>query len=692
MINRYDFGTPLETGAVISPLPVCSGDMKHFAVTVNPDGSVCLSLHLGKDDLLFGLGETLRTINKRGYLYRSWNMDDFTHTENKHGIYASHNLLLFSGECGLFGLYMDDPGDLYWDLGYTELNEVRITSVNGNFSCYIIEEESLSEICRTFRKLTGRSYIPPKWAFGYIQSRWGYASAEDAERVLNEHRLRGIPLDAVSMDIDYMDRYMDFTWDREKIPDLKALSESMKARHARLVPIIDAGVKQLDGYSVYDEGKQNGYFCKKEDGSNFVAGVWPGFSCFPDFLRPEVREWFGKKYHGMLEAGIEGFWNDMNEPALFYTPEKLAELREKAKELIGKDAPLPEYENLKHMGAALPNNDEDYRRFWHTLNGVKIRHDKVHNIYGAHMTKAAADGMKAFDSGKRFLLFSRSSFVGAHRYGGVWQGDNSSWWSHILLNLRMMPSLNMAGFLYCGADLGGFSCDTTEDLMTRWLQLGVFTPLMRNHSALGTREQEVYRFGTWPDLRNILRVRYALIPYLYSEFMKCALTDGMMYRPLAFDYPEDPVACRVEDQVMLGGDCMIAPVYEQNAQGRYVYLPEDMLMIRFRSPEDTDMIEFEKGHHYIDLQLNEFPLFVRKGHIIPLVSPAESTEEIDESRLFLYGVVEKDASYALYSDDGFTTSPCLEKGLRTIHVSLFQGKIRARAEGIETDTGHILTV
>ncbi|MBO2517217.1 MAG: alpha-glucosidase [Clostridiales bacterium] len=690
MIYRYDFGTPLETGAIVSDVPVCSGDIRHFTAETDSSGPVSLTIRPGRDDILFGLGETLRSMNKRGYLYRSWNMDDFSHTENKHGIYASHNLLLFTGECGLFGVYIDDPGDVRWDLGYTDIDLVRITSVNGNFSCYIIEEDSLTGICRTFRKLTGRSYIPPPWAFGYIQSRWGYASSEDAERVLNEHRTRHIPLDAVSMDIDYMDRYMDFTWDKDKIPDLKKLCADMRSRHARLIPIIDAGVKQLDGYSVYDEGAEKGFFCKKADGTDFVAGVWPGYSCFPDFFRPAVRTWFGRKYHAMMDAGIEGFWNDMNEPALFYTPEKLQEMRNKARELLKKDAPLTEYETLKHIGSDLPNNDEDYRRFYHVLNGKTVRHDTVHNIYGAHMTMAAAEGAKSFDPDKRFLLFSRSSFAGAHRCGGVWQGDNSSWWSHILLNLRMMPSLNMAGFLYCGADLGGFSCDTTEDLMTRWLQLGVFTPLMRNHSALGAREQEVYRFSTWQDMRSVIRVRYALIPYLYSEFMKCALTDSMMYRPLAFDYPEDPLACRVEDQVMLGEDCMIAPVYEQNARGRCVYLPEAMLMIRFRSPEDADLIPLGKGHHYIDLALNEFPLFIRRGHIIPLVKAAESTDDIDTSSLFLYGWIEKDTSFTIYDDDGFTTAPDLEKGLRHIQVSIRDGKAAAGSDGLSLSTDHLI--
>ena len=221
--------------------------------------------------------------------------------------------------------------------------------------------------------------------------------------------------------------------------------------------------------------------------------------------------------------------------------------------------------------------------------------------------------------------------------------------------MKMLPAMNMCGFLYSGCDLGGFGCNTTEDLLLRWLEFSCFVPLMRNHSALGTREQEVYRFSLWPDMRNVIRVRYALIPYLYSEFIKAAAADETYFRALAFDYPEDRRAVRVEDQLMLGGECMIAPVYEQNARGRYVYLPEDMLMIRFRSPEDFDEIRLEKGDHYIDLQLHEFPLFIRRGKVIPVYSGnALSTEEIDPAECRLIGWTDGNGEYALYTDDGIS--------------------------------------
>ncbi len=689
MIRSFTYGSPLPTDALVKDVPLCSEALPHFTVEKTDDG-LTFTHALGKDDLIYGLGETVRGINKRGHLYQSWNTDEFSHHENKQSLYASHNLLIFQGEVAPFGVFFDDPGLVSFDLGYTSADTAVITSANGDLRLILIEEDSLSAIVHAFRELIGPSYLPPKWAFGYIQSRWGYAADSEVRTIVQEHRSRHIPLDGVCLDIDYMVDYKDFSWNRESFPDLKQLSEDMKQEHIRLIPIIDAGVKQQDGYDVCDEGLQNGYFCTYEDGTPFVGAVWPGRSYFPDFFQPEVRQWFGKKYHALMDQGIEGFWNDMNEPALFYSENGLAKAKEELNRLLSQNIGLDAFFTLKDSLLGMANNMDDYRSFYHRHAGQTVRHDRVHNLYGGFMTRAAAEGLHAYNPDKRHLLFSRASYVGAHRWGGVWQGDNTSWWSHILMNLKMLPSLNMCGFLYTGADLGGFSNNTTEDLLLRWLQLGVFTPLMRNHSALHTREQEIYRFGMQGDMRNILTVRYALLPYLYSEFMKNALTGGSMFRPMSFDYPDDPAALRIEDQVMLGEDCMIAPVYEQNARGRNVYLPEEMLLVRFRSAEDYDLIPMEKGRHWIDLDLSEMPLFIRKGCLLPLSRGGEWVEAVDFTDLTLLGWVDGQAEYQLYDDDGLTTHPVLEEGLHLIRCTVQDGKATATGEGLTLHTEKML--
>ncbi len=315
---------------------------------------------------------------------------------------------------------------------------------------------------------------------------------------------------------------------------------------------------------------------------------------------------------------------------------------------------------------SLANSHEDYQRFYHNVNGEMIRHDKVHNLFGFNMTRAAGEAFERIDPDRRFLMFSRSSYVGMHRYGGIWTGDNKSWWSHILLNLKMMPSLNMCGFLYTGADLGGFGADTTRELLLRFLALGVFTPLMRNHSALGTREQECYQFENTEDFRHVIGVRYRLIPYIYSEYMKAALSDDLYFKPLAFVYPDDKMACRIEDQLMIGNEVMIAPVYEQNARGRYVYLPEEMKFVKFLPDGSISEEILLQGVHYVDIALNEVPLFIRKGHCIPLAEPAECVDVIDTQSLTMVGY--QGSEYVLYDDDGIHKDYENEENYKTLNM------------------------
>ena len=319
----------------------------------------------------------------------------------------------------------------------------------------------------------------------------------------------------------------------------------------------------------------------------------------------------------------------------------------------GQNLDLDAFNHFKDLVSGLSGNPDDYRKFYHNMDGVRVRHDQVHNLYGYNMTRAAGEAFGRLAPGKRILLFSRASCIGMHRYGGIWQGDNKSYWQHLLMNLKMLPSLNMCGFLYTGADLGGFGSDTTEDLVMRWYALGIFTPLMRNHSEMGTRLQEVYRFSDVDGFREIIQLRYKLIPYLYSEYMKAALGGDMMFRPLALDHPDD-VRCRtVEDQLYLGEELMIAPVYEQNAAGRYVYLPERMKMLRHTREGKIEEKILEKGDHYIEVPLSDVVFFLREGKCIPVADGGQCVEEIDFENLRVISFGD-DAVYEYYHDDGFS--------------------------------------
>lgn len=655
MILKYTYGVPFPTEAVVGESAPAQGNPSFGEVSL--EEGFRFSFRMEPDDIVYGLGEANRGLNKRGYRYANSCTDETTHSESVQSLYAAHNFVVVAG-AQTFGLFFDYPARILFDIGFTRMDTLCVSCARADLDLYVITGEGPYDVVRQFRKLIGPSYIPPKFAFGFGQSRWGYKTRQDFTGVVDGYRNNKLPLDMLYMDIDYMQDYKDFTVNGEQFPDFPAFVAEMKNRGVRLVPIIDAGVKVEDGYSVYEEGVEKGFFCKRADGSNFVAAVWPGDTHFPDVLNPEARAWFGSQYKILTDAGIEGFWNDMNEPSIFYTPELTAQTRADLEKAFQDGSYNP---NM--LRKARPEARGDYELFYHETIAGRKRHDEVHNLFGYNMTRAAGEAFERIDPDRRFLMFSRSSYIGMHRYGGVWTGDNCSWWSHILLNLRMLASLNMCGFLYTGADLGGFGGDTTRDLLLRWLALGVFTPLMRDHSALNTREQECYQFEDIEDFRHVLGVRYRLVPYLYSEYMKAALNDDLMFKPLAFVYPEDKMAAQVEDQLMLGGEIMIAPVYTQNAKGRYVYLPEEMLFVKFLPGGGISREVLAPGHHYVEIALNEVPLFVRKGMCIPLAEPAETVEALDTEHLTMLGYA---GEYVLYEDDGVHKDYANPKNYRTL--------------------------
>lgn len=673
MIQKYVYGKPFTTEAIIEDVALGEGNPAYGCIDTAQ--GFTFTYQMEEDDIIYGLGEANRGLNKRGYCYISDCTDDPNHTEDKRSLYGAHNFIIVAGK-KTFGLFFDYPSALTFDIGYTKADTLKVSCEGKDLNLFVIDGDSPYEIVKQFRKAIGQSYIPPKYAFGFGQSRWGYKTKEDFRKVVDGHRENNIPLDMVYMDIDYMQDFKDFTLNEKNFPDFPAFVQEMKDRNIRLIPIIDAGVKVEKGYDVYEEGVKNRYFCQREDGSDFVAAVWPGDTHFPDVLNEEARAWFGDKYRVLTDQGIEGFWNDMNEPAIFYSQEGIAELKEVLKDFLengngddGITAGEMAAENGKKDGEAggkpkfgssvwplmgklgsLANSKADYRRFYHNTKEGRVCHDQVHNLFGYYMTRSAGEAFERIDPDKRFLMFSRSSYIGMHRYGGIWTGDNKSWWSHILLNLKMLPSLNMCGFLYTGADLGGFGADATRDLLLRWMALGVFTPLMRDHAAQGTREQECYQFENIEDFRHVIGVRYRLIPYLYSEYMKAALNNDLYFKPLAFVYPEDSMAVQVEDQLMLGNEIMIAPVYTQNAKGRYVYLPEEMKFVKFL-PDGTVMEKvLGKGHHYVEVALNEVPLFIRSGKCIPVAESAEYVEALNTEHMVMLGY--QGAEYELYEDDG----------------------------------------
>lgn len=668
MIRKYTFGKPFDTGSVFRPELAKEeqvGTLPFFQVTVGDaaenraDGSAQTSVELkyvlSDEAIVYGLGEQARGLNKRGWRYESLNTDNPFQNEGRTALYSSHNFLLIDGP-ERFGLFLDTPGLVKYDVGFTKYDELLITVPEGDFALYVIEEETLSGICRALRLLTGPSYVPPKWAFGFGMSRWDHKDADEIREVADRYRALDMPIDMMYLDIPYMDDYMDFTVSEERYPHFKEFNAELKEKNIHLVPIVDAGIKKKEGYSVYEEGREKGYFCTKEDGSEFVVGVWPGASVFPDALNDKAAAWFGEQYKTYLDAGVEGFWNDMCEPSIFYTEDALKAAFRKVAEYEGENLDAETFFEMRSVMGDISNKTAYYKDFYHNVNGEKVRHDRVHNLYGSALTSATGKALRKLSPDRRTLLFSRSSMIGMHRDAGIWYGDNSSMFSHILMNLKEEMNANMVGFLYSGADTAGFGDQATADIALRWLELGIFSPLLRNHSSRRLRRQEFYLFGMDEAFRGMLKLRYALIPYLYSEFVKAALRDDMLFKPLAFVYERDERAKRVEDQAMLGEAVMIAPVYEQNAIGRYVYVPEKMRLFRFRSSEDFDTEYVEKGDYFIHVALDEVLLFVREGKALPFAETkgVRSTADLDLSTLKALKYDDRPVEYELYDDDGVT--------------------------------------
>ncbi len=646
MIRKFIFGRPFETEAVVESVPEGLGSLPYFTVEeAFEDGAESLnfSAPLATDDIVYGLGETMRGINKRGARYIMFNTDNPTHRDEMPSMYGSHCFAVVEG-AHRFGFFFDTPSRVVVDVDVDGSGRLDIFAETRDLIVYIIEGESAYEITKSFLYVIGQSYIPPLWAFGYGQSRWGYKTARELEGIAAKYDEYGIPLDYICMDIDYMDRFIDFTVNKRRFPDLSQCTEKLLEKGVHVVPIIDAGVKIEPGNPTYDAGVANDYFCKDENGAYFKAQVWSGMTHFPDFCRPEARNWFGREFKRLTDQGVRGFWIDMNEPAIFFMEGHHAGVDEFTPREIPSDLSAPSAKA------------EEYMSFYHNYDGRLMRNYDVHNVFGHFMAMGTGKALGEILP-ERYMLFSRSSYIGTHRYSGVWTGDNHSSWEMLRRNLTMMPGLNMSGLLFSGADTGGFGGHAERELLLRWCALSDFIPLYRNHSSCGTIRQEPYRFKPVAAFRDVISLRYRLLPYIYSEFVKAALRRDMYIKPLGFVWPEDEKARRLEDQLLVGESIMIAPVLEQGASGRLVYLPEAMTEVRYNGRIFITR-DVSAGEYEVEVPLNEVVFWIRKDHLVPVGPYCRSTGDMDLSDVRLLGDGD---SYEQYLDDGLTKEVSWDK-------------------------------
>ena len=575
-----------------------------------------LELPIGAEERCYGLGEKTGYLDRRGRKYTMWNTDDGSaHVETLDPLYVSIPWVTLLSPERAYGLYLDDPSRTVWDVGAQRFAILEVTTPRPILDVYVVAGPFLAQVVERFTALVGRMPLPPRWALGYQQCRWSYETADRIREVARGYRDREIPCDVLYADIDYMDDYRVFTWSPVRFPDPAGLVADLRADGFRLVPIVDPGVKKDAGYSVFSDGLRRGYFCKDRDGVPFIGEVWPGEVAFPDFVRAEVRRWWGDLHRDLVDIGVGGIWNDMNEPSVFLRPDKTLPLDV----LHGDQGDIP--------------------------------HSAVHNLYGSLMSQATAEGLERLRPNERPFVLSRSGFAGIQRHAAVWSGDNMSIWPHLEQGLPMAMNLGLSGVSFVGSDVGGFTGDTTGELLARWMQLGAFTPFFRNHSAKGTRNQEPWEFGAEIEsiCRKAIRLRYELMPYLYTAFWRCAQDGTPILRPLAYDFQDDPETHGIADQAMVGPHLMIAPIMRPLARHRAVYLPVgDWIDVWTGERIDGGTWFLAAG------PLEMIPLFARAGAVIPKGPAARCVDDLVRERLELEVVPGPALEGEWYDDDGLS--------------------------------------
>ncbi|MET1248108.1 glycoside hydrolase family 31 protein [Sporolactobacillus sp. STCC-11] len=570
---------------------------------------------LDQNTFFYGLGDKTGHLNKKGYHYKMWNTDNPSpHVESFDALYKSIPFLITLKEKQAFGYFLDNTFESIVDLGKENSDYYSFGAVGGDIDYYFIYGPSVKSVINRYTDLTGTTPLPQLWTLGYQQCRWSYTPENRLREIADNFREKDIPCDALYLDIDYMDGYRVFTWDHKKFPDPKRTLELLKKQGFKVVTIIDPGVKKDKGYSVYDQGIANDYFATDKDLVPYVNKVWPGDALYPDFSNEKVRNWWAGNQKIMTDTGVAGIWNDMNEPASF-------------------NGPLPD--------DVLFNND-----------GVQADHREVHNVYGHYMSKATYEGIKQA-TGKRPFVITRACYAGTQKYATVWTGDNQSLWEHLRMSLPMLMNLGLSGIAFCGTDVGGFGFDCTAELLSRWVQVGAFTPLFRNHSSIYTRDQEPWAFDDQTEAinRKYIKLRYQLLPYLYDLLHDGESSGLPVIRPLFLHYQDDVRTYEINDEFLCGDSILVAPVVEQGARTRLVYLPEGNEWIDFWTKE-----VFAGGHYIVrEAPLDLCPIYIKGGSIVPLypVQNYVGEQEIKQLTLDVYLTESvKNGSYIHYQDDG----------------------------------------
>ncbi|WP_183580080.1 glycoside hydrolase family 31 protein [Mucilaginibacter sp. X5P1] len=550
------------------------------------------------EESFFGLGDKPTELNLRGKRLKNWNTDAYSFAWNQDPLYRSIPFYISLNDNIAHGIFFDNTFKAQFDFGAEDKTKTSFWADGGELQYYYIHGPHMMDVVKSYHILTGTHPMPPLWALGYHQCRWSYYPEAKVRKITTGFRENKIPCDGIYLDIDYMDGYRCFTWNRKYFPDPKKMISELAAEGFKTVVIIDPGIRVDDNYSVFKEGKANRYFCRRSDDYFMEGHVWPGRCQFPDFTNPEVRTWWGGLFDELVEMGVAGVWNDMNEPAVF--------------------------------GAG--TFPDDVR---HQYDGFRGSHRKAHNIYGMQMVRATYEGLRTIMKNKRPFTITRAGYSGVQRYSSVWTGDNVASWEHLQLGNIQCQRLSVSGIPFCGTDIGGFSGEPDGELFTRWIQMGTFSPFMRAHSAGDTKEREPWSFGEPYTAinRKFIELRYRLIPYLYSTFWEHHRYGFPILRPIVMQEQDVLLNHFRQDEFTYGDKILICPVMQPGQTSRKVYLPKGK-WYNFWTNEMAD-----GGQEVmVPTPLETIPIFIKAGSIIPEYPVMQyiGEKEIEEVKLNIY--------------------------------------------------------
>lgn len=562
----------------------------------------------------YGLGEKGGDLNKKGYYTENYNTDDPETDDNSTTYYKTIPFYVGLKEECSYGIFFDNSYRSYFDMGKSHEDRIFFGAIGGQIEYYFMLEKDIKDVVKSYTSLTGRMEMPPLWSLGYQQCRFSYFTQEEVKELAKTFEEKEIPLDVVYLDIDYMDGFRVMTFKDPHFNDAKGLIKGLKEKGIRTITILDPGVKVDEEYGVYQRGKAGGHFSKRLDGEMFIGAVWPGDSAFPDFSNKDCREWWKSELKKFIsEYNIDGIWNDMNEPCVFNNDHKTM------------------------LDECIHNSDY----------GV-INHKEFHNRYGFEMSRASHEAQKELYPNEREFSMTRATYAGGQRYSSVWTGDNMSLWSQMRMSLSMNSNLGISGFSFIGNDVSGFGLDSTEELFIRWMQIGSFLPIFRNHSNMYTRRQEPWAFGARAEMiaKKSIKLRYEILPYIYDLYYNSHKEGLPIFRPMIMEYPEDRNLLNIKEQFMLGESMLIAPVVYEGERSKVVYLPKGIWYNYFTNEK------FEGGKSYnLKCELDEILVFVKQGSIIPTYNESFMNVEKRPNKI-TYKAYGEESECMHYYDDG----------------------------------------